>query len=256
MLDRLAISSPATGANSPSWPPQPTPMPTSAQLLARLDAAWTRSDWPQTLALLDQLERVDPSELDFGDKRYAVHMAAGQNLLAKGNKDAAVVEFVRADAIDQRRSEAKTALLALTPTPTPLPATATPLPKPTPPPSRSGATTIDPRRLAADPRSFVGQNVVLRGEALTVTQESDYTWVQVMAQVPGRPAVTESIVVELVPRNPNVLRSECYAFYGVVRGTETVTRTLTGASNEVPVVTGYAADAIRHTNYGLSCAER
>jgi hypothetical protein len=63
-------------------------------------------------------------------------------------------------------------------------------------------------------------------------------------------------VVELHPRNADVLRDDCYLFYGVVRGTETVTRTLTGAINEVPVVSGYAADVTRRTNYGLSCAER
>jgi hypothetical protein len=131
-----------TNGNIPSTvsplntPVPPTPRPTATDVLGRLDAAWARSDWRQTLALLDQLEGIAPTALDFQDKRYAVHMAAGQDLLAKGNKDAALIEFIRADALDRSRGEAKVALLALTPSPTPFPFTPTPVPAPTsaPPP--------------------------------------------------------------------------------------------------------------------------
>ncbi len=117
VLERFAVRSPVSGTAGPAWPPQPTPMPTSAELLARLDTAWAHSDWPQTFILLDQLERVAPATLDFMDKRYAAHMAAGEDILAKGNNNAALVEFIRADALDQSRGEAKAAMVALTPVP-------------------------------------------------------------------------------------------------------------------------------------------
>jgi hypothetical protein len=121
VLDRFAMRSPIAGTDGPSWPPLPTPTPSAAELLGHLDSTWSRGDWPQTFTLLDQLERTDPTALDFQDKRYAAHMAAGQELLAKGNKDSALVHFIQADAIDRSRSEAKAALVALTPTPTPVP---------------------------------------------------------------------------------------------------------------------------------------
>jgi hypothetical protein len=47
--------------------------------------------------------------VDFADKRYAAHMAAGQELLTKGNKGAAANEFEQANSIDPKRSEAKAA---------------------------------------------------------------------------------------------------------------------------------------------------
>jgi hypothetical protein len=122
VLERFAVQSPASGIAGASWPPQPTPTPSSTELLARLDTVWSRGDWPQAFTLLDQLERVDPSALDFQDKRYAAHMAAGQRWLALGNKDGAIREFSIADGIDSNRGDAKAALRALMPSLTPTPA--------------------------------------------------------------------------------------------------------------------------------------
>jgi hypothetical protein len=130
---------------------------------------------------------------------------------------------------------------------------------PTPAPSKSQAQYVDPRELVADPKAFVGRNVLLQGKTLTVDQRdgsavtSAYTWVQVMAQVRGR-YTTESIIVEMRPKAPNLLRDERYRLYGVVAGTQKVTRTLTGAVNEVPLISGYAWEPAPADSTGIGCA--
>jgi hypothetical protein len=121
------------------------------------------------------------------------------------------------------------------------------------PPPAASARLIDPRELAADPTAFIGRNVILQGRALNVTQHDDYTWVQVLALVPGR-STDESIVVEMRPKQPRLLRDECYRVYGVVVGTQTVTRLLTGATNVVPLVYGYAFEPAPRDRFGISCA--
>jgi hypothetical protein len=68
-----------------------------------------------------------------------------------------------------------------------------------------------------------------------------YTWINLQSQVPGRTATTESKAVELEPADKLFLRDECVRVFGVVAGTQTVTRTLTGANNEVPLIAAYAA---------------
>lgn len=91
------------------------------QLQRQLDAAWSQSRWSEVQNLLDRLQAVAPTAVDFADKRYAAHVAAGQTLLDGGNQVAAAAEFGKAQALDPSRGEATTALKALTPTPTPLP---------------------------------------------------------------------------------------------------------------------------------------
>lgn len=103
----------------------------------------------------------------------------------------------------------------------------------------AAATVLDVRRLVSDPKAYVGQDIVVQGKALTVTHHASYTWVQVLAAAPGRAATTESVVVEFRPRQPDILRDECYRMWGQVKGTQTVTRVLTGARNEVPVLDGF-----------------
>jgi tetratricopeptide (TPR) repeat protein len=83
------------------------------ELRRRLDLAWASASWPEALALIDRLEKAAPAA-DLRDKRYAAHMAMGQDLLAKGNRDAALREFATAASIDPDRGEANAALRALT----------------------------------------------------------------------------------------------------------------------------------------------
>lgn len=119
---------------------------------------------------------------------------------------------------------------------------------------RDNSALLDVRRLVADPKEYVGQDIVLQGRALTVTQHGDYTWVQLMAAVPGRTGTTESVVVEFRPKITEILRDECYRMWGKVKGTQRVTRTLTGARNEVPVLDGFLYGPSGRTSSGISCA--
>jgi hypothetical protein len=107
------------------------------------------------------------------------------------------------------------------------------------PPSKGAARVVDPRLLAANPSSYNGANLIVQGEALTVVQHGDYTWVQVLARIPGKSYDAESVVVELRPAVPSFLPGECYAFYAVGAGTQRVERTLTGTASEVPLLRGY-----------------
>lgn len=121
------------------------------------------------------------------------------------------------------------------------------------PPSMSLATYLDPRLLASNPTAYKGNNIYIQGKVLNVEQHSDYTWVQIMAQPSGKD-VTESIVVEMRPRASELLKDECFRIYGTAQGTTGVTRTLTGASNTVPLVHGYAYSSVSAGSYGIGCA--
>ncbi len=125
-------------------------------------------------------------------------------------------------------------------------------------PRREQAVYLDPRELVADPKAYIGRNILLQGKALNV-EHSDgdrlnpsYTWVNLLAQVRGR-STTESIVVMLRPKDPKILSDECYRFYGVVAGTQRVTRLLTGAVNEVPLVNGYAWESVGRDAFNIGC---
>lgn len=118
------------------------------------------------------------------------------------------------------------------------------------PPSKSAARVVDPRLLSANPSSYKGANIIVQGEALNVEQHSGYTWVQVLARIPGKDYDTEAVVVELYPAASGLLKGECYAFYGVGAGTQKVTRTLTGATNEVPMLRGYTYYTSTADKYG------
>ncbi len=148
-----------------------------------------------------------------------------------------------------------TATTAEKPTATPKPptATATPLPTAVPPPDKAQAVYLDPRILAADPKAHIGEHIYLQGKTLTVDQKSDYTWVQIQAQVKDKDFVNESMIVEVRPKQTGLLRAECYRIYGIVKGTTKVTRTATGAENEVPLISGYAFEPAPPGQYG-GCA--
>jgi hypothetical protein len=247
--------------------PLSTPTVASVDLVSTFEDAWAKRDWPRVHSVLDQLELVAPSAVDVKDKRYVAHFFAAQELVERGDRANAAKEFDLAMQIDPSRGEARDALVALTPTPTPVPPTETPIPRPAtatpvPVPSRAQARYIDPRVLVSDAKQHVGENVWLQGRALTVSHNDEqrglfsttpaHSWIQLMAQVEGR-TTTESIVVRLYPKDSKVLGDECYRVFGIVTGTETVTRTLTGASNDVPTVRGYAWEKAPSARIG--CAQ-
>jgi hypothetical protein len=131
--------------------------------------------------------------------------------------------------------------------------TPTPAATPTPAPTRDGAVYIDPRLIVSDPNAYKGRNVLLQGKALNVDQKSDYTWINVLAEVRDRDT-NESMVVEFRPKRSNVLSEECYRFYGVVEGTRKVRIVLTGAEKEIPLVRGYDLEDAPRGKSGFGCA--
>lgn len=122
------------------------------------------------------------------------------------------------------------------------------------PPPWSEARAIDPRYLAANPDGYKGANLLVQGQALGVEQRNGYTWVQLLARIPGKESGDESIVVELHPTNPQLLKGECYRLYGVGAGTQRVTRTLTGAQTDVPLLNGYGWMQSPVSSYGACSA--
>lgn len=119
--------------------------------------------------------------------------------------------------------------------------------------SKDKAEYLDPRALAGDPKAHVGRNIYLQGESNTVDQKGDHTWLQLMSLVRDRDFVTESIIVEMRPKDSAILKSECYRVYGVVKGTTKVKLLLTGAEQEVPLVSGYAVESAPRGASGIGC---
>jgi hypothetical protein len=81
-----APGSTATSRRPPTPVATQAPTPMVDALIAQLDAAWAQGDWSKALILLERIEQLAPSALDFRDKRYVAHLAAGRDLLAKGNR--------------------------------------------------------------------------------------------------------------------------------------------------------------------------
>jgi hypothetical protein len=132
------------------------------------------------------------------------------------------------------------------------PTVVVPVATPTPENTKANAEYMDPRQIAADAKGQTGKNVWLQGRALNVDQKGDYTWVQLEAEEAGRPT-TEYIVVEVRPKDSSILKEECYRFYGVVGGTQKVTRTFTGATNDAPFVKAYATESAPRAS-SIGCA--
>jgi hypothetical protein len=140
----------------------------------------------------------------------------------------------------------------LPPTPTRVPATATAVPPTaTASPSKDAAVSIDPRKLGADPTSYVGQNITLTGLARNVQQydkseklfgvvRADYTWTDFVSEVPGRQDVVQEMVAYWFPKNPDILKGNMYKIWAIVRGSEEAQIIQTGATVSEPDVEVYA----------------
>jgi hypothetical protein len=103
---------------------------------------------------------------------------------------------------------------------------------------RARAVAIDPRLLVANPRAYVGQNVLLQGQTLTVTHERAFSWVQLQATMPGRFDL-ENIAVEFYPPDTSIQKGECVTVYAVMAGVQPIRYLMTGAEHDAPVVRGY-----------------
>ena len=116
------------------------------------------------------------------------------------------------------------------------------------------AECVDPRRLAADPKPYEGKAIRLQGRALTVTQQDTLTWLQFMADVPGRRDVSpEAVVVVVSPKNSELLRGERYWVWGTAAGTAAVTLRLTGVGSTDPAIRSRIVGALDRTADELLC---
>jgi hypothetical protein len=100
------------------------------------------------------------------------------------------------------------------PTPTPR-ALATAIPRPSPMPRWDSASAIDARRIAREPESVAGANVVVRGIPGDVREEGGRMYFGFEAATPNR--LTASLGVELAPP-VEIVAGACYVVYGVVAG--------------------------------------
>lgn len=128
-----------------------------------------------------------------------------------------------------------------------------------PTPDRQAALDVDPRALAADPKTYTGANVIVQGLALNVVQQDDATWISFAAGVVGHPS--ESMIVILRPRDPRILKGECYRFFAVGAGssgfrsegaTDIVSR-LGGDTGQLPTVNAYASEGAQQAIPGPGC---
>ena len=110
---------------------------------------------------------------------------------------------------------------------------------------------VDPRALAADPISYKGKNVFVQGQILNVAQHDTYTWAQIYAQISGDNSFNaESVVVEIQPKDSSILKGDCWRFYGIGNGTQQIKLLLTGATNTVPLLSGYYSRQMQADQYG------
>lgn len=105
------------------------------------------------------------------------------------------------------------------------------------------AVYVDPRLLASAPDDYKGTNVVFDFYAGNVESDDDRTALYGEANVEAS-AGTESVVVYISPRAPQLLSDTCYRIYGFSDGTETVRIVLTGAETDVPEIRAYKIDQI------------
>ena len=243
-----------TGAQA-SAPPSAAPAPAKvdrAAMMGAIDAAWERSDWPAAGKAAQDGLAAFPDDPEFKEKLFAARVNHGDSLVQRGQKPQAAKAYVAAAEV-QPNAIVDDKIKALTPVP----------PTPTPAPEKAQARYVDPRELVADPKSFEGQNLMLQGKALNVAQNAEqrglfgttpeHTWIQLMATVRER-STTEPVVVEFRPRQMTVLKDECYRVYGTGGGTTKVTRTLTGATNDVPLINGYAVEKAPTGQFGQCTA--
>jgi LysM repeat protein len=114
----------------------PTPTLTAAQRLEQqLHQPWAEEDWPQVIAIIEQILEINPNDDEMMEKLYAAYVNYGYQLIEAGQLEGAKEKFIVALAINPDGLEAQEGLrqLAGEPTfPTPIPGeTATPPAEPT-----------------------------------------------------------------------------------------------------------------------------
>lgn len=98
------------------------------QLALHLHESWAAEDWPEVIALLEQIRAIDPNYDDTMEKLYAAHVNFGYKLMAQNQLEEAKEQFVQALTVKPDGAEALAGLHQLagdTPVP-PQPPLATP----------------------------------------------------------------------------------------------------------------------------------
>ncbi|MBI5877341.1 MAG: hypothetical protein HZB53_06805 [Chloroflexi bacterium] len=89
-----------------------------AGLMAKVDLVWGK-DWAQTVDLLKQANKLDPTDSTINDKLYVAMYNYGAYYSTAGKKADAIMWFQYALELKPDGAEAKSGLLSLTPTATP-----------------------------------------------------------------------------------------------------------------------------------------
>lgn len=205
----------ALQAGGPTVRPQgstatPTATPTAtltqaerlAQLMLQIDAAWSASDWPLVLNLIEQVIAIDPTYDDIQNKKYYALLNYGWQLLTQGRCTESLTQFRQALLLKPDGEEARLGLEAVarycvipTPTSTPTPGP-TPPPTPTPPPQtvgqpfqyvvKKGDTLYS---LAKRYGTTVQAIMQINGRMTTALREGETIWIPASGQAPAGPIV-------------------------------------------------------------------
>ncbi|HEV8637686.1 MAG TPA: serine/threonine-protein kinase [Chloroflexota bacterium] len=135
---------PAPGTRTPRATSTPPPEETADELwsaaLTRVDAAWSKGEWPQVIAELDGFRARVPDHPGADEKLYGALVSYGVALQQQGRSALAARYLSRAQTLLPERGEAGTAMLALS---------ATPTLEPTSTPASPVAAASAPRRASA-----------------------------------------------------------------------------------------------------------
>lgn len=211
--------------------PTTTPTPDIAPIVRKVDAAWTKYDWPAAITGLEQVVKLSPNSLEYKKKLYDALMTYGFQLLAAGDRSAAGIQFGKAKELDPSRPEAPTHMAALTPTAIPTLTTAQRCAK---------AEVLDPSAIAKAPDSFKGRDLRMTGLISTVDYQysGSYTLVQIAADIPSRPNDDgEPVAVKVTGRVPSgIVRGKWAKVCGTVIGAEEIEVPPTTTRKKIPVI--------------------
>jgi len=155
------------------------------QLLAELDAAWTRQDWAEALRLIDLIIAIDPEYPGIQDRQYQAHISYGYQSLTDGQCAMSLQQFQLALMLRPDGQEALVGLELLnrycpTPqTPTSVPPTPTVTVAPTYP------VTVVPTTHAGPGLSSPITHVVQTGDTLYSLARRYGTTVEAIMQANG-----------------------------------------------------------------------
>jgi hypothetical protein len=114
IMDVVLITSPYAPGNTLATlpeplatpvPPTPYPTPNAAELAQRLHEPWTAEKWPDVIALIQVIIKLDPAYPEMKEKLYAAYVNYGYQLATNGQPEAARSQFelaltIRPDGVE------------------------------------------------------------------------------------------------------------------------------------------------------------